>query len=120
MRLNIELTEQEHRQLKAVAAMQGKTMREYVLERLFDATGSKRPDKEAVKAGKLDALLEEGFRGPMKPWNLEEFIADIGDKEKAFALLEAYWDREILERGFEGEARPLDEVVKEIKEAHGL
>jgi uncharacterized protein (DUF1778 family) len=34
-RLTIEVTEQQHQSLKAMAALQGKTIREYALERLF-------------------------------------------------------------------------------------
>jgi len=40
-RLTIDLTGQQHQSLKALAALQGKTIRQYTLERLFpdDATG---------------------------------------------------------------------------------
>lgn len=34
-RLTIDMTEQQHQSLKALAALQGKTIRQYALERLF-------------------------------------------------------------------------------------
>ena len=36
-RLTIDITEQQHKTLKAMAALQGKTIKEYALERLFPA-----------------------------------------------------------------------------------
>jgi hypothetical protein len=34
-RLTIEITDQQHQSLKALAALQGRTIKQYVLERLF-------------------------------------------------------------------------------------
>ncbi|WP_273772480.1 antitoxin [Brucella intermedia] len=34
-RLTIEMTDQQHQSLKALAALQGKTIKQYALERLF-------------------------------------------------------------------------------------
>lgn len=34
-RLTIDVTEQQHQSLKVMAALQGKSIREYALERLF-------------------------------------------------------------------------------------
>lgn len=34
-RLTIDITEQQHQSLKALAALQGKTIKQYALERLF-------------------------------------------------------------------------------------
>ncbi|PRH86069.1 antitoxin [Labrys okinawensis] len=34
-RLTIDLTDQQHQSLKALSALQGKTIKQYVLERLF-------------------------------------------------------------------------------------
>lgn len=40
-RLTIDITSQQHQSLKALAALQGKTIKQYALERLFpdDSTG---------------------------------------------------------------------------------
>lgn len=42
-RLTIDITDQQHQSLKALAALQGKTIKQYTLERLFpgDAAGEK-------------------------------------------------------------------------------
>ena len=34
-RLTIDITDQQHQSLKALAALQGKTIKQYALERLF-------------------------------------------------------------------------------------
>ena len=34
-RLSIEITNEEHKQIKAMAALQGKSIKEFVMERLF-------------------------------------------------------------------------------------
>ena len=36
-RLTIEITGEQHQQIKALAAMQGKSIKEYVLEKIFPA-----------------------------------------------------------------------------------
>lgn len=36
-RLTIDITDQQHKSLKALAALQGKTIRQYAIERLFPA-----------------------------------------------------------------------------------
>lgn len=38
-RLTIDISEQQHQSLKALAALQGKTIRQYAIERLFPADG---------------------------------------------------------------------------------
>jgi len=41
-RLTIDVTDQQHQSLKALAALQGKTIKEYAIEKLF----SSNPDEE--------------------------------------------------------------------------
>jgi len=53
-RLTIDVTEQQHQTLKALAALEGKTLRQYALERLFP---SESPEDQAHK--ELKALLAE-------------------------------------------------------------
>ncbi len=38
-RLSIELTSEEHQKIKAIAALQGSSIRDYVLERILPAEG---------------------------------------------------------------------------------
>lgn len=60
-RLTIDITEQQHQSLKALAALQGKTIKQYTLERLFpDNTDADQAWQELkallnarIKAGKI-------------------------------------------------------------------
>jgi len=52
MRLSIEVTPDQHKQLKMIAALQGKSLKEYVLERTL-------PDSETEQSLKqLEAFLD--------------------------------------------------------------
>jgi len=53
-RLTIDITEQQHQALKAMAALQGKTIKQYALEKLFPPT----PDEDRAWAN-LKALVEQ-------------------------------------------------------------
>ena len=50
MRLSIDITQEQHKVLKATAAMQGKSIKDYVLERTL-------PDEEAALK-ELEAFLK--------------------------------------------------------------
>lgn len=53
-RLTIDITEQQHQSIKAMAALQGKSIKEYAVERLFPAAS-----EEEHALGELKALLEQ-------------------------------------------------------------
>lgn len=53
-RLTIDITDQQHKSLKALAALQGKTIKQYALERLFPT-----PASEDAAWAELKALLSE-------------------------------------------------------------
>jgi hypothetical protein len=53
-RLTIDITDQQHQSIKAMAAIQGKSIKEYAIERLFAA-----PSEEMRALGELKALLED-------------------------------------------------------------
>lgn len=77
-RLTIDMTDQQHQSLKALAALQGKTIRQYTLERLFPG------DAEADQAWRglndlLTARIGEGLAGKVS----EQRIGDILDEELA-------------------------------------
>jgi hypothetical protein len=55
-RLTIDISGDQHQQIKALAAMQGKSIKEYVLERLFPGDAS---DLEQDAWEELKALLQE-------------------------------------------------------------
>ena len=55
MRLSVEVTPDQHQRLKAIAALQGKSIKDYVLDRVLPATPPGDDDK-ALQA--LEAFLE--------------------------------------------------------------
>ncbi|NOW47730.1 hypothetical protein FHW96_003912 [Novosphingobium sp. SG751A] len=61
-RLTIDITSQQHQSLKALAALHGKTVRQYALERLF-------PQDSEAAWGELQTLLgeriEQGLNGQL-------------------------------------------------------
>lgn len=77
-RLSIELTSEEHQKIKAIAALKGSSIRQYVLERILPAEDDEEalddlrallgPRIEAAKAGKTavssaSAIFEETLSG---------------------------------------------------------
>lgn len=77
-RLTIDLTGQQHQSLKALAALQGKTIRQYALERLFpgDATGEQAWQELKTL---LNERIDEGLAGNVSG----KRIGDILDEELA-------------------------------------
>ena len=57
-RLTIDVTEQQHQTLKAHAALEGKTLRQYALERLFPADEVGEQAHEELKALLAERLAE--------------------------------------------------------------
>ncbi|MRT32353.1 antitoxin, partial [Xylella fastidiosa subsp. multiplex] len=61
-RLTIDITEQQHQSLKALAALQGKTIKQYAIERLFAVDGSSDQAWQALRA-LLSERIAEGLAG---------------------------------------------------------
>lgn len=55
MRLSIEVTPEQHQRLKAVAALRGQTIKDYVLNRVLP---DPLPESEKETLRQLEALLE--------------------------------------------------------------
>ena len=77
-RLTIDMTEQQHQALKAMAALEGKTIKQYTLERLFSA---RQPDHDALD--EIRALLakrvEQAQRGELVKASITEIAAQAFD-----------------------------------------
>lgn len=75
-RLTIDITDQQHQTLKAVAALQGKSIKEYAIERLFPQNGD---DVQAL--ADLRQLLEqrvaEANRGELSTKNITDIATEI-------------------------------------------
>lgn len=57
-RISIDVTENEHKRLKALAALRGKSIKDFVLERTLGAN-----ETEETSLRELEALLNERIRG---------------------------------------------------------
>jgi hypothetical protein len=88
-RLTIDLTDQQHRDLKAIAAIQGKTIKQFALERLLPAVGDDRPighdiaewtDDEKAAWAELGALLEKRIENAEKHGFSNRSIMDIAEE----------------------------------------
>jgi len=58
-RISIDVTPEEHQKLKAMAALTGKSIKDYVIERTLGAEGDSR---EAAALKELEMLLDERIR----------------------------------------------------------
>lgn len=76
MRLSIEITREQHQCLKAAAALEGKSLKAYVLERaLLDIPGSDNVDLVA-----LEKLLKSRIRAAEEGAVSDKSVEDIFDE----------------------------------------
>ncbi len=73
-RLTIDITDQQHKTIKALAAMQGKTIKEYAVERLFSSSAD-----EAQAWGELKTLLEQRMAESASGGVLVQSLTEIAD-----------------------------------------
>ena len=72
MRLSIDITPEQHQRLKAVAALQGQSMKDYVLNRVLRDIPV--DDAEAIR--QLEAFLEPRIKAAQGK-NLDKSVMDI-------------------------------------------
>ena len=77
-RLTIDLTDQQHQSLKALAALQGKTIKQYALERLFPGDTNADQAWQELKI-LLGGRIEAGLAGKVS----DRRIGQILDEELA-------------------------------------
>ena len=70
-RLTIDVTEQQHQSLKVMAALQGKSIREYALERLFPPASDEEQACRDLKA-LLEQRIAESQKGDVVARSLTE------------------------------------------------
>jgi uncharacterized protein (DUF1778 family) len=75
-RLTIEVTDQQHQSLKALAALQGKTIKEYAIEKLFPAAAD---EEQALKELKtlLGQRIAESQNGEVDNRSLTEIAEAV-------------------------------------------
>jgi hypothetical protein len=81
-RLTIDISEQQHKALKAMAALQGKTIKEYAVERLFPGVAT---DEQALEELRqlLEQRLAEAGRGAVSKKNITQIAQEIVGAESA-------------------------------------
>ena len=77
-RLTIDITSQQHQSLKALAALQGKTIKQYALERLFPGDANDDQTWQELKA-LLGERINEGLAGKVST----KSVGDILNEELA-------------------------------------
>lgn len=77
-RLTIDMTDQQHKSLKALAALQGKTIKQYALERLFPGDADADQAWQDLKS-LLGTRVDDGLAGKVST----KSIGDILDEELA-------------------------------------
>jgi choline kinase len=73
--LTIDITTQQHQSLKAMAAVEGKSIKDYAIERLFSA-----PSEEIRAFGELKALLEERLQQSARYEVLSLSLVEIAEE----------------------------------------
>ncbi len=76
-RITIDVTVEQHQQVTAMAAIQGKTIKEFVMERLF----SNDMDEEAQAMEELKTLLGERIREAETGHMIQKKFSDIADEK---------------------------------------
>lgn len=75
-RVTIDITDQQHQALKAMAALQGKSIKEYVVERLFpQVRGQEQAIEELLQL--LAVRVAEASRGEVSTKNISEIAAEV-------------------------------------------
>lgn len=80
-RLTIDITDQQHKSLKALAALQGKTIKQYALERLFPGNAETDQAWEELRTV-LKARIDEGLTGKLSTKSIGEILDDELDERR--------------------------------------
>ena len=75
-RLTIDVTDQQHQSLKALAALEGKTIKEYAIERLFP-----KAEGTADPFGELRAVLQQRLAESAAEGVVDQSITEIVEQE---------------------------------------
>ncbi|BCH57251.1 antitoxin [Agrobacterium vitis] len=72
-RLTIDITDQQHQSLKATAALQGKTIKQYALERLFPGDADGEVAWQQLKS-LLSDRIDESLAGKVSTRSVSEVL----------------------------------------------
>jgi hypothetical protein len=86
-RLSIEITPEQHHRLKAMAALSGQTIKEYILERALPPLPEQDSLSEEEALRQLEAFLkpriEEAERGEVVNQSVTEIVAELKQERRA-------------------------------------
>ena len=74
-RLTIDMTDKQHQSLKALAALQGKTIKQYALERLLPGSGDGEQAWSELKDF-LDKRIKQGLSGNVTPQSFDQVVEE--------------------------------------------
>ena len=72
-RLIIDISDQQHQSLKALAALQGKTIKQYAIERLFPGNVDADPAWEELR-DLLEARINDGLAGKVSTKSVGDIL----------------------------------------------
>jgi len=81
-RLTIDITDQQHQSLKALAALQGKTIKQYALERLFPGDADAERAWEELKT-LMNMRVNEGLAGRLSTKTVGEILDEEISESRA-------------------------------------
>ncbi|HFX1269931.1 MULTISPECIES: antitoxin [Pseudomonadota] len=81
-RLTIDITDQQHQSLKALAALQGKTIKQYALERLFPGDADAEQAWQELKT-LLSTRVSDGLAGKVSTKSVGEILNEELDGDRA-------------------------------------
>ena len=80
-RLTIEITEQQHQAIKAMAALNGQSIKEYTLQRLFTKSSDAVDELQELKTFLHDRILSVG-QGAFSDMDIDAIMEDELKKER--------------------------------------
>jgi hypothetical protein len=82
-RLTIDITDQQHQNLKALAALQGKTIKQYAVERLFPANAGEDQAWKELKT-LLGQRIADGLSGDVSTKSIGAIVdEELGRESRA-------------------------------------
>ncbi len=82
-RLSIDITDQQHQRLKAVAALQGKTIKQYALERLFSDQSGEDQSWQELKS-LLGQRIDQALSGAVSTKGFDAIVdEELGPDSRA-------------------------------------
>ena len=81
-RLIIDVSSDQHQQIKALAALQGKTIKDFVLEKIFPKGNSSETEAWNELTDFLSSRIEEAENSPVAKQSFEDLTKKIIEKRK--------------------------------------